>query len=644
MPPSLEKARTRIDKYEIVARLGSGGMGSVYLAHDPGLGRGVAIKLLRGPVFDEDDELLARFLREARATANLRHQNIVTVYDVGQHEQQPFIAMEYVAGDSMATLVRERRPIPLVTRIDYLEQVCAGLHFAHRAGIVHRDVKPANLMVDTQGVVRILDFGIARLDGSGMTRDGALMGTLNYMSPEQMMGRALDHRSDIFAVGAVAYELIACQQAFPGTLEEGLLDRLPHEPPVPLASLCPGLDAALEAVVMRALEKKPEHRFPDLAEMQAALAAARQAIDVERGRAFVLQTTAPVVVANTLVRGSTPRGDASTIRALLDKASLSLDTGDPASAIAIAEEVISRAPGSVEAHALLLRAHQALSARESHSPRRPWYSTRAAAGAGVGLALAATIVAAWSGLLRIESPPPPAPAVVTSPTVSPPAPVVPPEIAPPEPRARVEPPAPSPSSSTAPAKPAVEKPAAAEPSRPTPTSTAPTSTASSSSSTAAPPAAAPSAIRPEPDPAPAIPGVDAAGVPEPAPPVAPPPVATPSPLERERPGILAALNHYRAAYQSQSVDALRSVYPGLDREKAQAFERGMKDCRAFEVAFGEPDIALNGDNAFVEVQSTYICTPKTRQRPPAEPVKDVFRLRKTATSWIIVGMGAMGGS
>jgi hypothetical protein len=138
--------------------------------------------------------------------------------------------------------------------------------------------------------------------------------------------------------------------------------------------------------------------------------------------------------------------------------------------------------------------------------------------------------------------------------------------------------------------------------------------------------------------------VDATGVPEPAPPVAPPPVATPSPLERERPAILAALNHYRAAYQSQSVDALRSVYPGLDREKAQAFERGMKDCRAFEVAFGEPDIALNGDNAFVEVQSTYICTPKTRQRPPAEPVKDVFRLRKSASSWIIVGMGAMGGS
>ena len=194
----------QIGKDEVVRLLGRGGMGTVYLARDADLDCPVAIKVLREQLFDE--ELLQRFFREARAAANLRHDNIITVYEVGHHDRQPFMAMGYIDGRSLGQVISAREPLPLGQRLSYLEQVCAGLHHAHREGIVHRDIKPPNLMVDRRDVIRIVDFGIARTQGSGMTMDGAMIGTLNYMSPEQMLGRQVDFRSDIFAVGAVAYE------------------------------------------------------------------------------------------------------------------------------------------------------------------------------------------------------------------------------------------------------------------------------------------------------------------------------------------------------------------------------------------------------------------------------------------------------
>ena len=273
---------SRIGNFEVLSQIGSGGMGSVYLGRDPELGRQVAIKVIREEV--RDQEVLDRFFREARAAAALRHPNIITVYASGQHDHQPYMAMEFVDGESLAEIIRSRRTLPLSDKISYLEQICAGLHFAHRAGIVHRDIKPANIMVDRDGVVRILDFGIARIEGSAMTQDGSLMGSLNYMSPEQMLGRAVDHRSDIFSVGSVAYELLCYQQAFKGGLNDGLLHRLPHEAPPALSSLYPGLPPALEQVVMRALEKAPEQRFQDLAEMRSAIVGEQAGLEPEDGR------------------------------------------------------------------------------------------------------------------------------------------------------------------------------------------------------------------------------------------------------------------------------------------------------------------------------------------------------------------------
>jgi serine/threonine-protein kinase len=277
---------SRIGSFEVVRQIGSGGMGAVYLGRDPELNRHVAIKVVREEVHDET--VLDRFFREARAAAALRHPNIITIYASGQHEHRPYIAMEFVDGESLADIIGQRRPLPLAAKLSYLDQLSAGLDVAHRAGIVHRDIKPANVMVDREGVVRILDFGIARIEGSPITQDGALIGSLNYMSPEQMLGRPVDHRSDIFSVGAVAYELLCYQQAFKGSLTDGLLQRLPHEDPPPLTTLSPGLPLALERGVMRALEKAPEKRFQSLAELRTALAEAQRTSQADEQRTITL--------------------------------------------------------------------------------------------------------------------------------------------------------------------------------------------------------------------------------------------------------------------------------------------------------------------------------------------------------------------
>ena len=266
---------SHIGNFEVLRHLGFGGMATVYLGRDPELGRQVAIKVIREEI--RDQEVLDRFLREARAAAALRHPNIITIYASGEHDHQPYMAMEFVDGETLAEIIHSRRTLPLSDKISYLEQICDGLAFAHRAGIVHRDIKPANLMVDREGVVRILDFGIARIEGSAMTQDGSLMGSLNYMSPEQMLGQPIDHRSDIFSMGSVAYELLSYQQAFKGSLNDGLLHRLPHEDPPALAQVYPGVPVALERVVIRALEKAPEKRFQDLTKMRAAILGGQEA-------------------------------------------------------------------------------------------------------------------------------------------------------------------------------------------------------------------------------------------------------------------------------------------------------------------------------------------------------------------------------
>ena len=214
-------------------------MGVLYLALDPAIDRLIAVKLLRVV----DDELRERFLREARLAARLQHPNIVTIYDVGSHDGQPFIAMEYIAGETLAELIQRKAPLALLRKLELALDACQGLAYAHKNGIVHRDIKPANLMVSRDaGVLKVLDFGIARGADSTLTQIGMLMGTPNYMAPEQIEGKPIDQRADIFAVGLVLYELLVYRQAFKAETPHAVLHQVLHASPKPLRELDAGLD------------------------------------------------------------------------------------------------------------------------------------------------------------------------------------------------------------------------------------------------------------------------------------------------------------------------------------------------------------------------------------------------------------------
>jgi serine/threonine protein kinase len=263
-----------IGRYRVVGLIAHGGMGSLYLAHDPAIGRTVAIKLLRKE-FD-DEAARERFAREARSTGHLRHPNIVTVFDVGEHDQRPFIAMEYVPGETLAQLIRRRAPLSIADRLAILEDLCVGLHFAHAAGIVHRDIKPANVILDVSGTIKILDFGLAHASDSGITNAGDQLGTLNYMSPEQVVGGPLDHRSDVYAVGALAYELMSYMKAFPGTVQDGTMYRILNTTPTPLETVMPGVDPEISRIIERAMLKEPERRHQNADDLREDFATLRQ--------------------------------------------------------------------------------------------------------------------------------------------------------------------------------------------------------------------------------------------------------------------------------------------------------------------------------------------------------------------------------
>jgi TPR repeat protein/serine/threonine protein kinase len=269
-----------IGRYQILQRLGQGGMGVLYLARDPVIERFVVIKVLRQGL--DDDELRERFTREARSAGRLRHINIVTIFDVGDCEGQPFIAMDYIRGVTLAELIRGGAALPLARKLQLMDELCAGLQYAHRAGVIHRDVKPANIMLDDDGVLKILDFGIARLGASGMTQAGAVMGTLNYMAPEQMEGKPIDARADMFSSGAVFYELLSSRRAFPGDMQSGILHRILGGGPEPLENYCPQAPAGLIAIVNRCLQKQPEQRYADMAIVRRELAAISEQIATER--------------------------------------------------------------------------------------------------------------------------------------------------------------------------------------------------------------------------------------------------------------------------------------------------------------------------------------------------------------------------
>ena len=344
---------THISRYEIKSLIGRGGMGDLYLARDPNTNRLVALKLLNATL--DSSDLRERFAREARALAALNHPNIVNIYDTGEFDDSPFIVMEYVRGETLAEMIKRRAPLSVPKKLKLMAELCAGLAQAHEAGIIHRDIKPANLMVDQQGRLKILDFGIARVAEGNKTRVGLpltqvnmLIGTPGYMSPEQIEGGEVDHRSDIFAVGAVCYELLSYDEAFSGTNTRQIESSVLRGQPAPLASVVPGLDPEIDEIVLRALKRDPNKRYQDAATFERALESLRSRLGPDAPGPPRRPTPPPPQTTRSNPRGA--RAEAAYQRALAAS-----QGGAPDAARRLAVEALAEDPSHVAARALLAR-------------------------------------------------------------------------------------------------------------------------------------------------------------------------------------------------------------------------------------------------------------------------------------------------
>jgi serine/threonine-protein kinase len=277
------------DRYEVEELVGAGGMSSVYRAHDTLLDRKVALKVMHLQ-YGEDPEYVERFRREARSVAALSHPNVVTVIDRGEHEGRQFIVFEYVDGENLKQLIRRRGPAPVASALELTVQVASALSFAHRQGLVHRDVKPQNVLLNGDGTAKVTDFGIARsLDVQhGVTQTGTVLGTSDYIAPEQAQGLDVDEQTDVYALGVVSYELLTGDVPFPGESFVAVAMRHINDPPPPLRDKRPDVPPRVEAAVQRAMAKDPRDRFPTMAafadELESCLAEL-QATQVLPGRA-----------------------------------------------------------------------------------------------------------------------------------------------------------------------------------------------------------------------------------------------------------------------------------------------------------------------------------------------------------------------
>jgi eukaryotic-like serine/threonine-protein kinase len=280
----VETPRT-IGRYEIIERVGRGGMGLLYRGRDPVLDREVAIKVMAGD-FSADESARTRFYREARASARLQHRNIVTIFEFAEDNGTPYIAMEFLHGQSLSQRMQSGPQMSLVQKLDVVTQLLTGLHYAHEQGIVHRDVKPANIWLLDDGTVKLLDFGIAKIAASTMTSAGSVLGSAFYMAPEQVSGREVDGRADIFAAGVVLYELLTNHRPFEGESPTVVMMKIVNEDAQPITKWVSELPPGLIAAVMKALNREPARRFPHAGDFGAELRLLR--LSAERGSETVV--------------------------------------------------------------------------------------------------------------------------------------------------------------------------------------------------------------------------------------------------------------------------------------------------------------------------------------------------------------------
>jgi len=426
----------KIGKYRIIERIGRGGMGSVYKAHDPALDRLVALKVVSAET-DHTEELRARFFREGQACAKLSHPNVVTIHDLGEADGNLFIVMELLEGDELRQLIARRAIATLDDKLPIMIQICEGLEYAHEKGVVHRDVKPGNIFVLRNGQVKILDFGIAQIAAAetGLTRAGLIVGTLQYMAPERARGQG-GHASDIFSVGAVFYEFLSNRAPFAGEDPIEILEKLRTENPPRLGEIEPSVPPELEAIVERALQKDPTRRFANLGQMRAELQTLRRrrTEDTERLRqdvqgrlrqlnelkvalesrlggpwadetVFVVDERAPLATLESVGRDTTTRiarlnellARAETLKPALDGGLAALQAGDYDRAVLELDRVVAEMPEHAHAAESLREAQHRIAGRRQSQEQIEAFVREASAAYDAGEYARCLEMLAWVG-------------------------------------------------------------------------------------------------------------------------------------------------------------------------------------------------------------------------------------------------------
>jgi len=306
------EAPARIGRYELLEHIGHGSMGALYRGRDTVLGREVAVRVMAGGSLG-DEAAHARFFREARAAARLQHVNIVTVFEFGEHEDTPFVVMEFLRGSSLAERLRQPKPMPLRDQLDVAIQLCAGLESAHAQGVVHRDLKPANVWLCLDGTVKLLDFAIATAASSAATVANVLT-SARYMAPEQITGGEVDARADVFSAGVLLCEVFTGHRPFEADSPAAVMLKIVNDPPIITGTEIP---PALKSALLRALEKSPASRYATAAELGRALKAVKANLPLppETGTILIDRRLIKRPSAPHPARAASPEGTSSSTEA-----------------------------------------------------------------------------------------------------------------------------------------------------------------------------------------------------------------------------------------------------------------------------------------------------------------------------------------
>ena len=588
-----ERSVTEIGKYKILNVVGEGAMGVVYQAMDSLLNRSVAIKVMSESIARQQD-LRSRFLREAQAAGSMQHPNIVSIYDLGEKDGHLYIAMEFVEGVDLEHIIANREPLALQAKLDIMIDVLAGLAYAHKRGIVHRDIKPANIRITEDGRAKIMDFGVAHLASSTMTATGMVVGTPAYMAPEQVTGAHTTPATDLFAVGAVLYELLTGLKAFAAPTLQSLFFKIVSEPPVSMMALNPGLPEALSRITDRALEKNPSDRYSTALEMANDLTSVRAKLSgaPHPGTVSLTATVAHAMAEHQQTRTRTRRiagiwgliGAAAVASIWFVGSRSGRGAGDEQPAVSVAPP--DAATASI--------------ATETAAPAPPAAPARSPGSEEEGASAAQNEEAAQ---------PQPLPRVKTKKVAPQPPP-------PPPPPAR-------PRDAVRSSNQAARKTVAAAPVVPPP---APRETSPAQGTVARIVVPAPG-----PAPAPAPPPVTA---PAPAPTPAPPPAAPPAPRTADVAQTVAA---YARAIESRDVGAIRRVYPGLTSSQASNFEQFFQAARRINVSFRVSQLEGSGNSAEARLVGSYeyVTSDGKTER---QPVSFAASFRHDGSDWRLVSV------